>query len=78
MWSALGNFSLLQYWQIFLPHLALFFRFLSLSQFFSVMVFVLTMTTLMFITYLAAAQIFCLYRGQTRVEYLLVSLRFFE
>uniref|UniRef100_A0A0N5AQ36 Palmitoyltransferase n=1 Tax=Syphacia muris TaxID=451379 RepID=A0A0N5AQ36_9BILA len=71
MWSRLGTLGVLQYWQILLPHLALFFRFISIYQFFCVMVFVLTATTLMFLTYLAAAQLFCLYRGQTRVEYLL-------
>ncbi|CAD5234067.1 unnamed protein product [Bursaphelenchus xylophilus] len=58
-------------WQVMVPHLALMMGYLTFYQFLSVFFFVSSVTALMFVTYLVAAQVFCIYRGQTRVEYLL-------
>uniref|UniRef100_A0A914ZI54 Palmitoyltransferase n=2 Tax=Parascaris univalens TaxID=6257 RepID=A0A914ZI54_PARUN len=71
MWSALGGFSALQLWQLVVPHLALLARVISFSQFLCVMVFVFALTVFLFLTYLIGAQLFCFYRGQTRVEFLM-------
>uniref|UniRef100_A0A915EPQ9 Palmitoyltransferase n=2 Tax=Ditylenchus dipsaci TaxID=166011 RepID=A0A915EPQ9_9BILA len=67
----MSKLSPIQYWHLMLPHLALVLGFISPYQFFAVFVFVCSMTTVVFVTYLVAAQIFCLYRGQTRIEYLM-------
>ncbi|GMR30636.1 hypothetical protein PMAYCL1PPCAC_00831, partial [Pristionchus mayeri] len=69
--SRMGNFSVVQWWQILVPHLALVLRLISFTQFFSVLVMSFSLVTFLFVTYLLTAQIFCLARGQTRVEYLL-------
>ncbi|CAD5230163.1 unnamed protein product [Bursaphelenchus okinawaensis] len=58
-------------WQIMIPHLALMMGYLTFYQFLTVFFFVSTVTALMFVSYLIAAQLFCIYRGQTRMEYLL-------
>lgn len=73
MWTSLGGFSPLQLWELVMPHLALIFRIISFSQFLCVMVFVFSFTVFMFLCYLITAQFFCLYRGQTRMEYLMVK-----
>uniref|UniRef100_A0A1I8AJ24 G_PROTEIN_RECEP_F1_2 domain-containing protein n=1 Tax=Steinernema glaseri TaxID=37863 RepID=A0A1I8AJ24_9BILA len=54
-----------------IPHLSFMFGVIDLYQFFSLLLFVLPFTTLLFITYQLAAQVFCIVRGQTRMEYLL-------
>ncbi|CAD6188714.1 unnamed protein product [Caenorhabditis auriculariae] len=66
-----GGITAGRFWQIMLPHVAFITRFLTWSQFIHVVLFVFTFTVLMFATYLLAAQIFCLVKGQTRVEYLM-------
>uniref|UniRef100_A0A914DL43 Palmitoyltransferase n=2 Tax=Acrobeloides nanus TaxID=290746 RepID=A0A914DL43_9BILA len=71
LWLAIPNFGVLQLWHLMLPHIAFTLRFITFYQFFSIMVFVSSATTVAFVTYLIGAQIFCFYRGQTRVEYLL-------
>ncbi|VDK67843.1 unnamed protein product [Onchocerca ochengi] len=71
MWTALGGFSPLQLWELIVPHLALIFRIISFTEFLCVMIFVFSFTVFVFLCYLITAQLFCLYRGQTRVEYLL-------
>ncbi|VDK51491.1 unnamed protein product [Anisakis simplex] len=71
MWSALGGFTVMQLWQLVVPHIALLARVITFSQFLCVMVFVFALTVSLFLTYLIGAQLFCLYRGQTRVEYLM-------
>ncbi|KAI1706397.1 DHHC palmitoyltransferase domain-containing protein [Ditylenchus destructor] len=71
LWIVVQNLTLAQYWHIALPHLALMFGFITPYQFFAVFIFITSMVTLAFVTYLAAAQMFCLCRGQTRVEYLM-------
>lgn len=58
-------------WKILLPHLSLIFGIISWQQCFAAFVLIGSVTTLVFITYLVGAQAFCLYRGQTRVEYLM-------
>jgi palmitoyltransferase len=68
---ALPKFTNVQFWQIMMPHVALLAGFLTLWQFMAVFFFVSSLTSWLFVTYLAAAQIFCMYRGQTRMEYLL-------
>ncbi|GMT32214.1 hypothetical protein PFISCL1PPCAC_23511 [Pristionchus fissidentatus] len=72
--SRLGHFSVIQWWQILLPHLALVLRLISLMQFFCILVMSFSLVVLLFVTYLVTAQVgevFCIARGQTRVEYLL-------
>ncbi|OZC06163.1 hypothetical protein X798_06850 [Onchocerca flexuosa] len=71
MWTKLGGFSPLQLWELVVPHLALIFRIISFTEFLCVMIFVFSFTVFVFLCYLIIAQLFCLYRGQTRVEYLL-------
>ncbi|VDN08422.1 unnamed protein product [Thelazia callipaeda] len=71
MWASLGGFSPLQVWELIVPHLALMFRIINFSQFLCVMFFVFSFTVFIFLCYLVAAQFFCIYRGQTRVEFLL-------
>uniref|UniRef100_A0A8R1TNY5 Palmitoyltransferase n=1 Tax=Onchocerca volvulus TaxID=6282 RepID=A0A8R1TNY5_ONCVO len=71
MWTALGGFSPLQLWELIVPHLAVIFRIISFTEFLCVMIFVFSFTVFVFLCYLITAQLFCLYRGQTRVEYLL-------
>ncbi|GMT05438.1 hypothetical protein PENTCL1PPCAC_27612 [Pristionchus entomophagus] len=70
----LGHFSIIQWWQLMLPHLALVFRLISFTQFLSILVMSFSLVSFLFVTYLLVAQVFnvfCLVRGQTRVEYLL-------
>ncbi|CAI4228633.1 unnamed protein product [Auanema sp. JU1783] len=66
-----GQFTILKAWQIVLPHLALVARILSFYQFVVVLFYACNMTVLLFTLYLIAAQAFCIWQGQTRVEYLL-------
>lgn len=73
---ALPTIGILQYWQLMLPHVALMFGYLSVFQFVTVFCLVSSMTTLLFITYLIAAQVFTFVRGQTRMEYLMVRATF--
>uniref|UniRef100_A0A1I8EV43 Uncharacterized protein n=1 Tax=Wuchereria bancrofti TaxID=6293 RepID=A0A1I8EV43_WUCBA len=56
MWTSLGGFSPLQLWELI---------------FLCVMTFIFSFTVFVFLCYLITAQLFCLYRGQTRVEYLM-------
>ncbi|EGT40437.1 CBN-DHHC-1 protein [Caenorhabditis brenneri] len=69
-------------WQVMLPHVAWIFGFISIFQFLHVLLFVFTFTTCLFAFYLVAAQAFCIYQGQTRIEYLMevhaYQLGFFE
>jgi len=62
--------SLVHYWKLIIPHIALAVGTVSFYQFFVTVVFISSLTTLMFVTYLCTAQLFCIVRGQTRVEYL--------
>ncbi|KAJ1357604.1 hypothetical protein KIN20_015783 [Parelaphostrongylus tenuis] len=66
-----GGFSLGRCWQIFLPHLALMARAISFYQFFCIVYCASTFTVLLFVAYLVFAQLFCIWNGQTRMEYLL-------
>ncbi|VDO32453.1 unnamed protein product [Heligmosomoides polygyrus] len=76
-WSRIdGGFSLSRSWQIFLPHIALMARVISVQQFFCIIFCASTFTVLLFVTYLVSAQLFCIWNGQTRMEYLLVSANF--
>lgn len=71
-WSRIdGGFSLSRSWQIFLPHIALMARIISLSQFFIIVFCASSFTVLLFVAYLVSAQLFCIFNGQTRMEYLL-------
>ncbi|KAK5976566.1 Palmitoyltransferase [Trichostrongylus colubriformis] len=71
-WSRMdGGFSLSRSWHIFLPHIALMARMISLYQFCCIVFCASTFTVLLFVTYLTCAQIFCIWNGQTRMEYLL-------
>uniref|UniRef100_A0A8R1DZP7 Palmitoyltransferase n=2 Tax=Caenorhabditis japonica TaxID=281687 RepID=A0A8R1DZP7_CAEJA len=58
-------------WQVMFPHLAWISGFITIYQFLHVLLFVLTFTVALFVFYLVAAQAFCLYNGQTRIEYLM-------
>lgn len=60
-----------QIWQVMIPHIALFLGYISVSHFCLIFFTVASITCLLFVIYLVAAQLFCIYRGQTRVEYLL-------
>jgi len=71
IFMTLPKFVPLHFWQIMVPHIALMAGFLTLGQFCSVFFFVSSLTAWLFVTYLLAAQLFCIYRGQTRVEYLM-------
>ncbi|KAK0404679.1 hypothetical protein QR680_017568 [Steinernema hermaphroditum] len=71
MWTSLGGFKAYNMWQLVMPHLAVLFGIIDYYQFFCVMLFVFPLTTFLFVTYQLAAQVFCLIRGQTRMEYLL-------
>jgi len=71
MWSQLGGYNGTRLWILVIPHIAWFFRALSMFDFLSVMVFVFSATVLFFNTYLVGSQMFCIVRGQTRVEYLM-------
>ncbi|KAF1749119.1 hypothetical protein GCK72_025586 [Caenorhabditis remanei] len=66
-----GGVSFGNLWQVMLPHLAWMFGFISVYQFLHVLLFVFTFTASLFSLYLVSAQVFCLLKGQTRVEYLL-------
>ncbi|GMR30637.1 hypothetical protein PMAYCL1PPCAC_00832, partial [Pristionchus mayeri] len=55
--SRMGNFSVVQWWQILVPHLALVLRLISFTQFFSVLVMSFSLVTFLFVTYLLAAQV---------------------
>ncbi|KAL6724715.1 hypothetical protein Aduo_019579 [Ancylostoma duodenale] len=66
-----GGFSLGRSWQIFLPHLALLARVISLYQFCCIVFCASNFTVLLFVSYLLFAQLFCIWNGQTRMEYLL-------
>ncbi|VDK51839.1 unnamed protein product [Cylicostephanus goldi] len=71
-WSRMdGGFSLSRSWQLFLPHIALMARLISVHQFFCIIFCASTFTVLLFVAYLLSAQVFCLWNGQTRMEYLL-------
>uniref|UniRef100_A0A0N4UBW2 Palmitoyltransferase n=1 Tax=Dracunculus medinensis TaxID=318479 RepID=A0A0N4UBW2_DRAME len=71
MWLSFDGISVLMLWQLIVPHLALIFRVITFSQFLCVLLYVSSLVVFLFLFYLASAQIFCLYRGQTRVEYLM-------
>lgn len=60
-------------WQVMIPHLAWISGFITIWQFFHILIFVLTFTVALYAFYLVGAQVFVIYKGQTRVEYLLVS-----
>uniref|UniRef100_A0A914HEI7 Palmitoyltransferase n=1 Tax=Globodera rostochiensis TaxID=31243 RepID=A0A914HEI7_GLORO len=66
--SPLSPFDLLKW--VF-PHVALLLRSITLYQFFVVLAFAFSLITLLFTTYLIAAQLFGFWRGQTRVEFLM-------
>ncbi|ULT84558.1 hypothetical protein L3Y34_013311 [Caenorhabditis briggsae] len=75
-WSLLnlklaGGVSVGNIWQVMLPHLAWTFGFISFNQFAHVLLFVFTFTTSLFAFYLVTAQVFCLFKGQTRIEFLM-------
>lgn len=76
MWLSFDGISVLMLWQLIVPHLALIFRVITFSQFLCVLLYVSSLVVFLFLFYLASAQIFCLYRGQTRVEYLMVMMLF--
>lgn len=71
---ALPKFVLSQIWYLMLPHLAYIFGFISFFEMFSVLIFMSSAVIFIFFNYLITAQIFCIWRGQTRIEYLMVSL----
>jgi len=71
MFLSLPKFTSIQTWQILMPHVALLAGFLTLWQFMAVFFFVSSLTSWLFVSYLVVAQLFCMYRGQTRMEYLL-------
>ncbi|KAI6173800.1 Palmitoyltransferase [Aphelenchoides besseyi] len=71
IFMTLPRFYGLQMWQMMVPHVALFAGYLTVGQFFSVFFFVTSISALLFVTYLVVAQMFCIYRGQTRMEYLM-------
>lgn len=56
---------------VMFPHLALIFGFISIYQFFMVAAFAMSAIVFVFNSYLVAAQIFCLSKGHTRIEYLM-------
>ncbi len=72
LWTTLPRSSSMQYWKLVVPHIALATGSISVYQFFIVIVFVSSLATFAFVSYLCAAQLFSLLRGQTRVEYLQV------
>uniref|UniRef100_A0A183CJT0 Palmitoyltransferase n=1 Tax=Globodera pallida TaxID=36090 RepID=A0A183CJT0_GLOPA len=53
------------------PHVALLLRSITFYQFLVVLAFAFSLITLLFTTYLIAAQLFGFWRGQTRVEFLM-------
>uniref|UniRef100_A0A914VHG1 Palmitoyltransferase n=1 Tax=Plectus sambesii TaxID=2011161 RepID=A0A914VHG1_9BILA len=71
MWENLGGMRPTNLWMVFMPHLAFMFRFVTLWQFTCTAIFVSSTTVFLFCSYLLGAQIFCIYLGQTRVEFLL-------
>ncbi|KAE9548296.1 hypothetical protein FO519_008494 [Halicephalobus sp. NKZ332] len=68
---AIPNMRTVDYWFMFLPHLALVLRYVTLYQFLILITFAFCGAVIIFDGYLIAAQVFCIYRGQTRMEYLL-------
>ncbi|CAJ0583459.1 unnamed protein product, partial [Mesorhabditis spiculigera] len=70
MWSELGPAHLGRFWHLVMPHVALALRFVSVREFSYIGMCGLVFTVLLFNSYLISAQIFCFWRGQTRVEYL--------
>ncbi|MFH4975851.1 hypothetical protein AB6A40_002560 [Gnathostoma spinigerum] len=71
MWDNFGGLSIGQIWLLIVPHIALIFRVISLSDFIHIVLFSVSFGVVLFLVYLIGAQIFCLWRGQTRVEYLM-------
>lgn len=69
---ALPNLKISQLWHLMLPHIAYLFKFISFYEMFAVLVFMCSTVTFIFLNYLIAAQVFCIWRGQTRIEYLMV------
>jgi palmitoyltransferase len=69
--TILPNMKASEYWWLCLPHLALVLRYISFYQFFVLVYFASSLTVVIFNGYLIAAQVFCIYRGQTRIEYLM-------
>uniref|UniRef100_A0A7E4WD74 Palmitoyltransferase n=1 Tax=Panagrellus redivivus TaxID=6233 RepID=A0A7E4WD74_PANRE len=59
------------YWFFMFPQVAVAFRFITIYQFSMLMLFASSFAVVLFTAYLISAQVFCIYRGQTRVEYLL-------
>ena len=72
VFNAIPHMRGVDFWWLCLPHLALVLRYLSLYQFFAVICLASSVAVVVFDLYLIAAQVFCLYRGQSRMEYLLV------
>jgi hypothetical protein len=70
---SLPTFGPSEVWKLAMPHVALMAGSLTFSQFITVFFFVSSLTSWLFVSYLVIAQLFCLARGQTRMEYLLVS-----
>jgi hypothetical protein len=66
-----------EFWKWMFPHVALVFGFISFHQFLMIAAFAFSLVALFFTTYLIVAQLFCLARGQTRVEYLMVEFALF-
>lgn len=58
-------------WQVVIPHLAWIAGYISIYQFLHVLLFVFTFTVSLFTFYLLTAQVFCIYQGQTRIEFLM-------
>jgi len=64
-------FDCLALLKILAPHLSMLMGAVTAYQCFMAFVFISSATTFFFVSYMLSAQAFCLYRGQTRVEYLL-------
>lgn len=71
---AFPNLKIGQLWYLMLPHIAYLLKLISFFELFAVLIFIFSIITFMFINYLIAAQFFCIWRGQTRIEYLMVFI----
>jgi hypothetical protein len=69
--ASIGGMSIYTFWYLVAPHVAFILRFIGFTQFLIVGVCMTTLACTALTAYFVAAQLFCIYRGQTRPEFLL-------
>lgn len=73
MLNSFPSIGPLDFWKLMFPHVALIFGAINFYQFLMIAAFAISTIVFVFTTYLITAQVFCFLRGQTRIEYLMVS-----